>query len=76
MVPNGVLPAIGSAAPEEFSSRYGSFPFVLSVGRIEPRKNTLGLIQAARRLELPMVVERRARPGFEWYEAEWAQAAG
>ncbi len=45
MVPNGVLPAIGRASPEEFLRRFGTFPFVLSVGRIEPRKNTLGLIR-------------------------------
>ena len=48
---------------------------MLSVGRIEPRKNTLGLIQAARRLELPMVVAGEAPPGLEWYAAECRRAA-
>jgi glycosyltransferase involved in cell wall biosynthesis len=75
VVPNGVLPAIGSARPEEFFRRVGTDPFVLSVGRIEPRKNTLGLIQAARRLELPMVLAGEAPPGFEGYEAQCRRAA-
>ena len=46
VVPNGVLPSVASATPELFHSRWGTEPFVLFVGRIEPRKNTLGLIQA------------------------------
>ncbi len=76
VVPNGVLPEIGEATPEEFLGRYGEFPFVLSVGRIEPRKNTLGLIEVARRLGLPMVVAGEAPPGFEWYAAECRRAGG
>jgi glycosyltransferase involved in cell wall biosynthesis len=76
VVPNGVLPAIGAANPEEFFRRFGTFPFVLSVGRIEPRKNTLGLIQAAGRLELPLVLAGEAPPGFERYEAQCRRAAG
>ena len=59
-----------------FCRRFGTFPFVLSVGRIEPRKNTLGLIRAARRLELPLVIAGEAPPGFERYEAECRRAAG
>ena len=39
--------SIGTASPELFHDRWGADPFVLSVGRIEPRKNTLGLIQAS-----------------------------
>ena len=49
VVPNGVLPSIASASPELFHRRWGAEPFVLFVGRIEPRKNTLGLIRALRR---------------------------
>jgi glycosyltransferase involved in cell wall biosynthesis len=48
----------------------------LSIGRIEPRKNTLELIRAARRLELPLVIVGEAPPGFEPYEATCRQAAG
>ena len=75
VVPNGVLPAIATATPEIFCRRFGTFPFVLSVGRIEPRKNTLELIRAARRLELPLVIAGEAPPGFERYEAECRHAA-
>jgi glycosyltransferase involved in cell wall biosynthesis len=75
VVPNGVLPAIGRATAELFSRRFGTFPFVLSVGRIEPRKNTLELIWAARRLELPLVIAGEAPPGFERYEALCRHAA-
>ena len=74
-MPNGVLPSVGSASPEFFFRRCGTFPFVLSVGRIEPRKNTLGLIQAAGRLELPLVIVGEAPPGFERYEVECRRAA-
>jgi glycosyltransferase involved in cell wall biosynthesis len=76
VVPNGVLPAMGTARPEEFQRRIGTFPFVLSVGRIEPRKNTLGLIEAARRLDLALVVAGEAPPGFDRYEAVCRRAAG
>jgi glycosyltransferase involved in cell wall biosynthesis len=75
VVPNGVLPAVGSASADEFCRRFGTFPFVLWAGRIEPRKNTLGLIGAARRLQLPLVVAGEAPPGFERYEAECRAAA-
>ena len=64
VVPNGVLPAIGAATPEVFCRRFGTFPFVLSVGRIEPRKNTLGLIQAARPARAAAGDGRRSAPGL------------
>jgi glycosyltransferase involved in cell wall biosynthesis len=75
VVPNGVLPEFGRATPEIFCRRFGAFPFILSVGRIEPRKNTLELIRAARRLELPLVIVGGAPPGFERYEAECRRVA-
>lgn len=56
VVPNGVLGAFRSASPALFRSRYGGEDFVLFVGRIEPRKNLLGLIRAVRSLGLPLVV--------------------
>ena len=46
VVPNGVLPSFGTASPEPFRERWGADPFVLYVGRIEPRKNMLGLVRA------------------------------
>jgi len=56
VVPNGVLGAFRSGSPALFHSRYGGADFVLFVGRIEPRKNLLGLIRAVRSLGLPLVV--------------------
>jgi glycosyltransferase involved in cell wall biosynthesis len=70
VVPNGVRPAIGSADPEPFRRRFGDRPFVLTVGRIEPRKNTLPLITAVRSLGLPLVVIGQAPPRFEDYLRE------
>jgi glycosyltransferase involved in cell wall biosynthesis len=55
VVPNGVLPTFGTASPEFFRERWGPEPFVLTVGRIEPRKNTMGLIRAVRELGIPLV---------------------
>ncbi len=74
VVPNGVLPAFGTASPEPFRERWGADPFVLSVGRIEPRKNTLGLVQAIRRLGLPLVVIGEAAPGYRGYAQECRRA--
>lgn len=51
IVHNGVDKAFLSADPGLFRSRYGSDPFVLGVGRIEPRKNQLNLIRAVARLK-------------------------
>jgi glycosyltransferase involved in cell wall biosynthesis len=76
VVPNGVLPAFGTAEPELFRARFGPDPFVLSVGRIEPRKNTLGLIRAVRRLGLRRDVIGEAAPGYRGYARECRQAGG
>jgi glycosyltransferase involved in cell wall biosynthesis len=74
VVPNGVLPAFGTAPPEPFHERWGRDPFILSVGRIEPRKNTLGLVQAIRRLGLPLVAIGEAAPGYRGYAQKCRQA--
>ena len=63
--PTACCPSFGTASPEPFRERWGPDPFVLSVGRIEPRKNTLGLIRAVRRLGLPLVIIGEAVPGSE-----------
>jgi glycosyltransferase involved in cell wall biosynthesis len=70
VVPNGVLPMFGTASPEPFRERWGSDPFVLSVGRIEPRKNTLGVIRACGQLGLPMVHIGDAVPSRRDYARE------
>ena len=62
VVPNGVQGGFRSASPGPFRERYGDEDFVLFVGRVEPRKNTLGLIRAVRSLGLPLVIVGEARP--------------
>ena len=76
VVPNGVLPSRGTASPELFRDRFDSGPFVLFVGRIEPRKNPLGLIRAIRAVDLPLVVIGDAPPGCERYWLECRRAGG
>jgi glycosyltransferase involved in cell wall biosynthesis len=76
VVPNGVLPAFGTAEPELFHERWGPDPYVLSVGRIEPRKNTLGLIRAVRRLGLRLVVIGEPAPGCHDYAQQCRRAGG
>jgi glycosyltransferase involved in cell wall biosynthesis len=56
VVPNGVLPSFRSAAPTIFCHWFGERDFVLFVGRIEPRKNLLGLIRAVRSVGVELVV--------------------
>jgi glycosyltransferase involved in cell wall biosynthesis len=74
VVPNGVLPSLGTASPELFHDRFSASPFVLFVGRIEPRKNPLALIRAIRALDLPLVVIGEAPPGCERYWLECRRA--
>src|SRR5262249_30642993 len=49
VVHNAVDAEFKNASPEPFRARYGNEPFLLSVGRIEPRKNQLNLIRAAKK---------------------------
>jgi glycosyltransferase involved in cell wall biosynthesis len=76
VVPNGVLSSMGSVSPERFCRYWGEEPFVLSVGRIEPRKNPLGLIRAVRALGWPLVLIGQAVPGFEDYTQQCRRAGG
>jgi len=76
VVPNGVLPWAGSVSQELFRERWPGGPFVLSVGRIEPRKNTLGLIRAIGRLALPLVLIGEAPPGHRRYEEDCRRLGG
>ena len=48
---NGVDKSFADTNPSLFRSKYGTYPFVLSVGRIEPRKNQLNLIRAMKSLK-------------------------
>jgi glycosyltransferase involved in cell wall biosynthesis len=74
VVPNGVLPSFGTAAPDAFRERWGPEPYVLSVGRIEPRKNTLGLIRAVGELGVPMVHIGDPVPAHDAYARECRRA--
>ena len=67
VVPNGVRPEFALASASSFRSRYGSGDFVLYVGRVEPRKNVLGLIEGLRTTGLPLVVIGEPPPGHEGY---------
>ncbi len=67
VVPNGVEPRFARADPSAFHERHGTGDNVLYVGRVEPRKNVLGLIRAARRAGRPLVVIGDMVPGHEAY---------
>ncbi len=75
VVPNGVSPRFGCTGPGRFRSAFGDHDFVLFVGRIEPRKNVLGLIRAVRALGLPLVLIGTPPPGHTAY-AEICRRAG
>ena len=76
VVPNGADERFAAASPEPFAARVGMRGFVLYPGRIEPRKNQLGLLWAMRSADVPIVVLGDAVPGCEWYLAECRRIAG
>jgi glycosyltransferase involved in cell wall biosynthesis len=70
VVPNGVEARFAHAEPNAFRHRFdceGQDGFVLYVGRIEPRKNVLGLIRALSGGTYKLVVIGDAVPGQERY---------
>jgi glycosyltransferase involved in cell wall biosynthesis len=67
IVPNGVSGAFRWASPGLFRERFGHEEFVLSVGRVEPRKNTLSVIRAVRSLGLPLVIVGEAPSEWSSY---------
>jgi glycosyltransferase involved in cell wall biosynthesis len=75
VVPNGVSSTFREASPELFRVRFGDGEFVLFVGRVEPRKNTLSLIRAVRSLRLRLVILGAAPPECRTY-LERCRAAG
>jgi glycosyltransferase involved in cell wall biosynthesis len=56
VIPNGISQDFSSSDPRDFISRFGHNDFVLSVGRIETRKNTLALVKACRQLRQFLVL--------------------
>ena len=55
VIPNCVDKEFANANPDLFLSKYNISDFVLSVGRIEPRKNQLNLIKALSGFNKPLV---------------------
>jgi glycosyltransferase involved in cell wall biosynthesis len=76
VVPNGVSPEFAAATPARFRAEHGPDDFVLYVGRIEPRKNVLGLVRAVGLSGLPLVVIGGVPPGREEYAATCRDAGG
>ncbi len=65
---NGVDPSFSNADPALFRRAHGRNPFVLGVGRIEPRKNQLNLIRAMKKIRgLRLVLIGSAVSGYEAY---------
>lgn len=50
VVYNGVDPEFLAPDPSLFRAKYGNEPFILGVGRVEPRKNQLNLIRAVKKI--------------------------
>ncbi len=68
VVYNGVDPKFADADPAAWRAAHGSEKFILTVGRIEPRKNQLNLIRAVRRIPgAKLVVIGKPVSGFEAY---------
>ena len=76
VVPNGVSASWAHASSALFQDRHGPDPFVLYAGRVEPRKNVLGLIEATVPLGLPLVVLGDPPPGHEDYSLACRRAGG
>jgi glycosyltransferase involved in cell wall biosynthesis len=74
VVVNGVEPRFSGASPEPWRDRFGDVGFVLYSGRVEPRKNVLGLVRAAGAAGLPLTVIGDVPPGHEGYLRECREA--
>lgn len=76
VVPNGAAVRFADAAPGPFAELVGAVGFVLCVGRIEPRKNQLGLLKAMRGTNIPVVILGDVVPGCESYARACRKTAG
>ncbi|MHB1038111.1 MAG: glycosyltransferase family 4 protein [Pirellulales bacterium] len=76
VVPNGADERFAEADAEPFAGLVGGRNFVLYAGRIEPRKNQLGFLQAMRGTGAAVVVLGDAVPGHEEYLVRCRRAAG
>lgn len=66
-VPNGVDLSFAGGSAELFREKFGVSGFILSIGRIEPRKNQLKLIRAVKGLNKKLVLIGNPVSGFESY---------
>ncbi len=69
VIRNGIDPLFFHGDPERFLRRYGLEKFVLTVGRIEDRKNQLAVIHAAQQIGVPCVVVGSPFEQVEYYRA-------
>ena len=76
VVPNGADTRFAEASPDLFAKHVGCRDFVLCAGRIEPRKNQLGLLRAMADGDVPVVIVGDFVPGHEAYLAACRRAAG
>lgn len=76
VVPNGANERFAEVDPTPFSRLIGQRGFVLCPGRIEPRKNQLGVLRALKGTEVPIVILGEPVPGHEAYLGECRLAAG
>lgn len=76
VVPNGADERFAGADPAPFVQHVGTRDFLLSSGRIEPRKNQLGLLRAMHGTTVPIVLLGDAVPGYESYARKCRRAAG
>jgi len=76
VVPNGADARFARGDRRPFARLVGTRGFVLCAGRIEPRKNQLGLVRAMRGTGVPVVLLGDVVPGHEAYAEACRHAAG
>lgn len=76
VIPNGVDRKFSEANGRLFSEKYPFKDFVLSAGRIEPRKNTLNLIRGMRGISRDLVVVGEPVAVYGWYYEMCRSEAG
>jgi glycosyltransferase involved in cell wall biosynthesis len=70
VVPNGVERRFADADPSLFREKYGKEPFILGVGRLEPRKNQLNLVKALKGSGQKLILVGSPVTGYEAYARE------
>jgi glycosyltransferase involved in cell wall biosynthesis len=77
VIPSAVDGPVFTAATQNlFGDTYGVANYILTIGRIEPNKNQLRLIEAAQRLGRPLVIVGKPGVGADDYAYQCRQAAG